>query len=331
MVYANGDKFDLTKLRPQVLLMGNGLVRNNGFSWEEFIEKTKDVEFGINRYKKEPDKPCQIPNTILAEIMITCDDKKRQNEYQKRLKKGVKYSKNERICEIIKIPFDSILTTNYTYELEYAFDASYPSSDGKQPKYAYCTRKPHESNALLRTYNKMKIDSPPIWHIHGEQRVKSSLVLSHNEYAKLVKKIDEYCSSSPKKNFDNMTFKSWIEYFLYGDVYIIGSGFDFAEFDLWWLLCKRKREISSRNFGSQIYFYAREQLGENTKESTEENSEENTEENSENKYKFRALKDMGVNVICLKHNEYDEFYKEAIQDIEKKVMTQKRSEDLVCV
>ena len=38
-----------------------------------------------------------------------------------------------------------------------------------------------------------------------------------------------------------INFCSWFDYFVYGDLYILGQGFDFSEFDLWWLISRRQR------------------------------------------------------------------------------------------
>ena len=76
--------------------------------------------------------------------------------------------------KIVNLPFDAILTTNYTYELEKAIcnDFSITQKSGK----------------------------------------------------------DFEC-------------RSWIDYFLIGNITIIGLGMDFSEFDLWWLVNAKKRRF----------------------------------------------------------------------------------------
>jgi hypothetical protein len=46
--------------------------------------------------------------------------------------------------------------------------------------------------------------------------------------------------------------KSWLDSFVIGDVYILGFGFNFAEYDLWWLLNRKKRERARHG---KVYFY----------------------------------------------------------------------------
>ena len=46
--------------------------------------------------------------------------------------------------------------------------------------------------------------------------------------------------------------KSWIDYFLIGDIHIVGLGLDISEMDLWWLInCKKREQLSS----GKIFFY----------------------------------------------------------------------------
>ena len=48
--------------------------------------------------------------------------------------------------------------------------------------------------------------------------------------------------------------KSWVDYFLMGDVHVLGFSMDPAEFELWWLACCKQRNFPE----SKIYFYTRE-------------------------------------------------------------------------
>ena len=207
----------------------------------------------------------------------------------------------------MKLPVDSILTTNYTYEIEYAIRDNYPDlTDNSKKKYAVAIKS--DSKYLVHTYNAFD-EFPPIWHIHGEARRKSSLILSHDEYARLTNKIIEYCN----KRKDDYTvynqdihIKSWIDYFILGDLYILGFGFDFAEFDLWWLINRRIREKETKG---KIYFYE--------------------PKTKDNKYKLLAMEDMGIKVESLgieieekdenADRKYNDFYNKAIDDIANKM------------
>lgn len=298
--------FNLNKKRPQVLLVGNGLSRQ--ISWKKFIKNVsvRDVEKYYN------DKQFQLPNLILASAVTDIDDSARQSKYMEAIE-GYKNFVSEQMKDLLSISFDAILTTNYTYELENNLNSNYGSmsNETKRDRYAKTTEGKYDNKYFLHTFNKVigKHVLQDIWHIHGECRRKSSLILTHDEYAKLMGQIITYNHENKNKfyrYFDNLNFMSWIDYFIMGDLYILGQGFDFSEFDLWWLLLRRLREKAETG---KIIFY------EPIKE--------------DNKYKLLALKDLGVEINSLGHTidkskdeneQYKKFYNEAIKDIYLKVL-----------
>ena len=80
-------------------------------------------------------------------------------------------------------------------------------------------------------------------------------MLSHDEYARYIHQIVEYNrgkGNSYQRFQEELRFDSWIDYILVGDVYILGLGMDFAEFDLWWLLGRRLRE--NAGCGKIVYY-----------------------------------------------------------------------------
>ena len=117
---------------------------------------------------------------------------------------------------------------------------------------------------------------------------------------------NNFTLNNPSITFDNVSFDSWMDYFIMGDVYILGQGFDFSEFDLWWLLLRRKREKA--NTGKIVYY----------------------EPEYRNKYKLLALKALDVDTVSFgqaidetkdKNKQFREFYIKAIDDIKEKVNT----------
>lgn len=87
----------------------------------------------------------------------------------------------------------------------------------------------------------------PVWHIHGEAAKYNSMVLGLLYYGRLLSYVKDYVQIATreyKKTQDKKkTYvpKSWVDYFLFGDVYIVGQGLDFSEMVLWWLICYKKQ------------------------------------------------------------------------------------------
>lgn len=300
--------FNLEDGKPQVLLMGNGLTYETGVPWHELIRKVAKDNMIIEKYVKRNDSGnfCgfHVPNTVLTLATSQTDDTKRHQKYGEVLKMS-EYTPNTWLKSLLSSPFDAVLTTNYTYELESELLLNYPrlSMEGKR-KYAYGTSDKRDAKYLLHTYNRFQKEQPDIWHIHGELRRPSSIILSHDEYARLTHHILAYNESRGRdyeKYRNELKFKSWVDYFLIGDVYVLGLTLDFSEFDLWWLLGRRLRE---RAGCGKIIFYEPEK--------------------PESHYKQIALQDAGVDVrscgITIRNsNDYERFYKLAIEDIQAQV------------
>jgi len=295
-----GEIYNLEINRPQVLLVGNGITRayNDDFKWEKLIgnlKKDNNVSF---------DTIGLPPNTIYATIMTAIDDKDRTNSLLKEFE-NYKYNHNPLIDKLLDISFDAILTTNYTYDFEEQLHPgfSHYSNNSKNKNFTQFIQK--DSKYLLHTFNNIKKGEKNfnIWHIHGELRRPSSLILTHDNYARLIGKILEHNKlnrDNYSRYYNELHIHSWIDYLLIGDVYIIGSGFDFAEFDLWWFLSRRLREKAPT--GTITYFAA----------------------NEKDKRKLSALKLLDVKNKEYNDNNYIRCYEQAIEDMSKLILKQRR-------
>ena len=88
----------------------------------------------------------------------------------------------------------------------------------------------------------------PVFHIHGEQARKHSMVLSYYSYADAVYHLIEM-NKRRKNEYEEhqesgspIVCESWLDYFLMGEVYALGFGFDLSEFDIWWAIERKSRE-----------------------------------------------------------------------------------------
>ena len=298
--------FDLTVQRPQVLLIGNGIARSasNNPSWAQLIEKMADTPKQVN------DLPQGLPYSLRATVCAPTEDKPRRERYRAAFEE-YHYAENENLKRLLDLPLDAVLTANYTYEAEFCLDPQYPNRkpDAKRNR-AHCTAETAETKYLLRTFN--RINGRDIWHIHGELRNPSSMILTHDEYARLVSRMVQYFEKRKDaygRYQQEVYFKSWLDYLILGDIYILGLGFDFSEFDLWWLLNRRLRE---RTETGNVIFYGL--LGTDGKPTATQ----------------KALQSMGVTVktfdCCTpeendpeKDEKFRQFYTLAVDDIEKKL------------
>ena len=273
-------RFDLDERRPSVLLFGNGIVRcfSKNSDWTRVIESLAVTSL-------DPEETGSFPYSIRATVTTDPDDVSRRKAYVEFFENEYQYHPNPLISELVDLPFDAFLTTNYTYELEYALKSNYPELKAKgsyahvldfipesyQKKDAEQEDRWDDSVLVgdargLRTFN--RISGRDIWHIHGEIRRFQSFILTHDEYGRLMGAILKYNrmrgknvgavldtlneDGSPRKK--ELNFCSWFDYFLYGNLYIIGQGFDFSEFDLWWLMSRRQRARKRLGTGRAVFF-----------------------------------------------------------------------------
>lgn len=86
-----------------------------------------------------------------------------------------------------------------------------------------------------------------------------TVILGHYYYGNLLFCCDEYLTRrAPALPLTTLGRRgrdgspSWLDYFILGDVYSLGFGFDTSEMDLWWLLCRKKRERADHG---ELYFF----------------------------------------------------------------------------
>lgn len=239
--------------KPKVLLLGNGILQAfGGESWNEFlnsINKREDLSKDLSKLN------CPEP---LKTILVTNDrvDVAMKEKCRSILRQGgISAELSTVLRKLLSMNFDYILTTNYTYELEQA--AIYPTRLTKYrlDKMASSTTGKIDKKYLLHTFNSIDyIDkNVKIWHIHGEAKKPNSTILGHYYYGNTLFEIKRVVDNIKRVDFgDDTEVETWVEAFLYGDIYCLGFGFGLAEFDLWWLLNRKARDY---NNSGKMYFY----------------------------------------------------------------------------
>lgn len=235
-------------LHGKTILLGNGLSRtfNSSPSWSELL--------GVNDKRIE-----KLPYPLKLRLI---DIKIEQVLFklEKHLTPTEEYASI--IKRLVRNGFVNFLTTNYTYEIEYSLlplnkrNYDYIKKCSFSMKNTFLDKGVSISNYTIIKYEGKSIY---IWHLHGEIRKKSSIVLDQNTYGKLVGDIYNYDVKNIFKvnhygyDYQGYACKSWIELFLLDDLYIVGYGLDYSEFDIWWILEKRK--IYRLKLSNKIFLY----------------------------------------------------------------------------
>lgn len=286
---------------PKVLLLGNGINRAfSSNSWDELLKKFGKKEETIDN----------IPMTLQPIILSNNNVHEKLKEMSKDHRLYGKIDSPEMmqvLKRILEMGFDDIITTNYSYELESAAFGVERISDYMLDKIRRATTTTThiaEGKYLIRTYNEVEFNGHKtrIWHIHGTAKNVSSIVIGHYYYGNLLANYKKYFDSVRNSYFKHQEegkeykTRSWLDAFVLGDVYSVGFGFDLSEFDMWWLLDRKKRE---KALHGKVYYYA--PYWENEK--------------NQEKYKLMECFDMIVNTNNLgtERENYKEFYKEILK------------------
>lgn len=289
---------------PKVLFLGNGLNRAyGGLEWTKAIERIQtnnNINIASSYYQK-------VPATLMA---IVATENRIEDALSTKEAEDIVFGVDDMslmytpLRNLIHSGFHYILTTNYSYEIERAIDKKF-SRKGKYNSlrirdFNKSTQGDPEERCLLHTYNELEdsFGSYKIWHIHGEGRKIKTVALGHHFYGKLLGKykdevelIEQNITDSTGKAI-RKEYESWIDLFLNGDVYMVGFGLDFAEYDIWWLLVQKAALGRGK-----VFFY-------------------NPRENNE--AKFSLIEVLNGEAICLGCNsprDYKVFYNKVIEDV----------------
>lgn len=290
--------------RPRVLLLGNGLNRVfGGASWTGLLEEINRTHFTTEQVRS---LPFPLQAVLLSDDHV---DLSLKSLRQKLTACEMHPWLETQLKKLLILPFDAILTANFTYELEFAADPDFGAVPYRARRYRRHTRAVNqaEKRFMLSTYYDLPAGNGrtvPLFHVHGEALKPDTVILGHYFYGNLLFRYDDYLTRyAPGQSYrdrmdDNgMEVLSWLDYFILGDVYSLGFGFDVSEMDLWWLLCRKKRERASH--GSVLFFEP---------------------DRSTTETKNALLTTYGVERITLgardlKSSEYQGFYERAVDEI----------------
>ena len=240
---------------PQILLLGNGLNRayKNG-SWNDMLRAiTQREDLPANLNSPMPLQAILASNDHLSATLHTQEFAQTWYGKLNGAEQRAMYNK------LLDLSVTDILTTNYSYELEAAALDCRNVTEKQIKKLVHHTAQVSrcESRGRFFTYNQLPNDKR-VWHIHGEARTPDSMVLGHYFYGNTVARMKVYLEqygglySHYQKQGQDKPLRSWLDAVIMGDVYVLGFGFDLSEFDLWWLLNRKKLEKADHG---RVYFY----------------------------------------------------------------------------
>ena len=251
--------------RPRILLVGNGTTLS--FSGSTNTDSIIKDEW-INSYNEElPDRKDTGNPHVIWTIPFPLQVVAATNDHVQSCMSKLACSFNELeitedqkdfILEVLNTRFDSVLTTNYSLEFEKSTISKYT----KHKTYSRykVTQEQTTQQKLFGIYQCTKLDDDNqslLWHIHGTALRKQSMIIGQYYYGKLMSEVTARANTVNKSyktaNEKKVPFRplSWIDYFLIGDVYILGLSLDFSETGLWWLLSLKKRGFPD----SKVSFY----------------------------------------------------------------------------
>ena len=218
----------------KTLLLGNGINQLfDGGSWRQLL---KDM---ANDQSFESDLPMPLQAVLATKNHVDTGIASVSSKMR-----GYIYREDHRdfLRKILAYGFEDIITTNYSYELEIASTEKQVISNYSLDKMRKTTHKGKraEPKYLIHTYNQIEYEGKTsrIWHIHGEARNPNGMIVGQYYYGNLLSKIKNYVDAQNNRylkneqNGMNPEIKSWIDAFIFNDVYVLGFGFDFSEMDL---------------------------------------------------------------------------------------------------
>lgn len=291
---------------PNILLLGNGISRTyNAKSWDTIIKDCISKYSASCSFEEIKNMPANMQIVVATNNNVD----KELACIQKSLIKVISEEEKSLIRVLDSLKIADVLTTNYDYNIEQAFGCKCSSYSFQQIR--RWTKEVTDKEGAFNLFQYSKIEESDhvkrIWHIHGDICRKNSMVMGHYYYGKLLYQLQNHLQSSIQtvktNNSKRISFKptSWVDYFMVGNVYILGLNMYLTETDLWWLL-----ECKKRNFpDTKVVFYQAEQ-----------------KKNCNIEMMMNLLDNVEIIYdIPLLNENYEQFYKDIIFDINTRIST----------
>lgn len=287
-----------------ILFVGNGINRNEGISvsWDELLKKlyaesTSDISDALGmtlRYEYIDSETATTGINLKKKISSSI-----RRTSRKIIKKPASIHQ-----ELMGLPFDCILTTNYDYALELSVDTSF------SPEY-------HTREVIYSFRRYQESAGKRVYHIHGECKYPRSICLGFEHYAGMLEKMRAPIVKSTKKELGGEHIfhlydvlndleaigEEWYYRIFTDDIYFLGFGFDQSEEDIWWLLTYRRRLLKEYPNLIKNKIYLLDITLDDERNSTLERA------------KQKVLESMRVEIIHCMGNTYPEKYQNALKHL----------------
>ena len=285
---------------PRVLLLGNGILRlRGGVSWEALLER-----IAVNDQIPEPvlrEIPLAMRVEALGGVDVEASGQRAAEQFE-----TIDSCVTDALRRLLSLPWDCVLTTNYTYEAEEVLLGRERFDRADRRRALACMDgSVHRRDNLHFCYIMAREGLPPlpVWHIHGDLGRPESMILSYYSYAKAISRLQKY-NRQLKNAFQEavearrVVFpRSWSDWFILGDVYSVGFGYDFSEFDLWWAAERKARENAT--VGGLVAYQDRQEKSEPV---------------------CALLASIGAEVCRVtEYADYEEFYRKVTDDIARRM------------
>ena len=284
---------------PKVLLLGNGMLKlgNKGTSWDDLLKKIRNRPINPSALHNK------VPYAMQPEALCGVNVEQIQRDVANNINSLKEY--HSLLKELLNLPFDAILTTNYTYEIEAVLSGKEWS--GKQERLKAFTAldgnvKVNHNSFICNSVTTSDGRTIPVFHIHGEAARKHSMILSYYSYANSLSRLVNYNKNvlgnalyEHQQEQKDYQCRCWLDYFILGDVWSVGFGLDVSEFDVWWAIERKAREKAAH--GRFKAYFDGEPSG-----------------NTAQKLLLEAM-DAEFKAIPVVENNYEKMYQSVISDI----------------
>lgn len=309
------------------LFVGNGLNRTLGdsISWGDLLKEIARK----NRVDYYDDIPMPMEFERIVNSILIKSNSRLSIEIYDTIKKEIADKMTDALLpdnaihrQLADLPVDAILTTNYDYLLEQAF----------QKWYKFASKLPGNQKYVLGRTS--LIDGIQFYHPHGIATYPRTICLGYEHYSGLLAKLRDAINKEEQNNGrmlieqvlsgDRLKENTWAERFYTSNIHIIGFGMPQCEIDIWWLLTHRAylyytdyEGVRDRITNRIIYY---DIVDDRIKHSTEDGDikayrEKQVSQNN----KYRLLKGLHVTVMPYYLSDfsfsYEAAYERIIRDI----------------